>query len=56
MTWVLIGSGARPSRSATCSSNSGAMLANVPTAPLTAQVAISARAASRRLRQRANSA
>jgi len=56
MTWVEIGSTARPSARATCSSTAGSMLAKVPTAPLIAQVAISARAATSRSRPRANSA
>ena len=53
---VETGSTDTPSLSATCSSTSGAMLAKVPTAPEMAQVAISARAAISRARQRSNSA
>ncbi len=56
MTWVEMGSGVRPSVFATWASTAGAMLAKVPTAPEMAQVAISARAATRRARLRANSA
>ncbi len=41
ITWVLIGSGVRPSLSQTCASTAGSMLANVPTAPEMAPVAIS---------------
>ena len=52
MTWVETGSAASPSFSATCSSTCGSMLAKVPTAPEMAQVAISARAATRRSRLR----
>ena len=56
MTCVETGSGDRPSFSATYSSMRGSILANVPTAPEMAQVAISSRAAIRRLRARWNSA
>ena len=56
ITWVECVSGVRPSFSATCASTRGSMLANVPTGPEMAQVAISARAASSRVRLRANSA
>ena len=56
MTWVEIVSGASPICSATYSSTRGSMLANVPTAPDSAQVATSMRAAVSRSRLRANSA
>ena len=56
MTWVLIGSGRRPSLSQTCASTAGSMLAKVPTAPDIAPVATSSRAASSRRRLRAISA
>jgi hypothetical protein len=56
MTWVETGSTARPSLRATCASTRGSTLAKVPTGPEIAQVAISARAATRRSRLRANSA
>ena len=56
ITWVEIGSGVRPIACATCSSTAGSILANVPTAPLIAHVAISARAALSRSRPRSNSA
>ncbi len=56
ITWVEIGSGLSPIISATCASTRGSMLANVPTAPEMAQVAISSRAWIRRTRLRAISA
>ena len=56
ITWVETGSTLSPSFSATCASTRGSTLAKVPTAPEMAQVAISARAATRRARLRANSA
>jgi hypothetical protein len=56
ITWVLIGSGRRPSFSQTCSSTAGSMLANVPTAPEIAPVAISQRAFSSRFLLRSISA
>ncbi len=48
MTWVETGSGVRPICSATYCSTRGSILAKVPTAPEIAQVATSARAATRR--------
>jgi hypothetical protein len=48
--------GFRPIFSATYSSTRGSILAKVPTAPEIAQVAISARAATRRSLARSNSA
>ena len=56
MTCVETGSTVSPSLSATCCSTKGSMLAKVPTAPEMAQVAISARAATRRSRLRAKAA
>ena len=56
MTCVDIGSIDRPSFCATCASTRGSTLAKVPTAPEIAQVAISARAATRRARLRAKAA
>ncbi len=56
MIWVEMGSAARPILPATYSSTKGSILANVPTDPEMAQVAISRRAASRRFRLRRNSA
>ena len=56
MTWVLIGSGRRPSFSQTCTSTAGSTLAKVPTAPDIAPVAISHRALSSRSRFRSISA
>ena len=56
ITWVETGSIARPSLPATCSSTRGSTLAKVPTAPEIAQVAISSRAATNRVRWRENSA
>ena len=56
ITWVETGSGTSPIFAATCASIAGSMLAKVPTAPEIAQVATSARAATSRSRQRANSA
>ena len=56
ITCVLIGSGVRPSFAQTCSSTCGSILANVPTAPEIAPVAISARAMRSRSRLRSISA
>ena len=56
ITWVETGSGTSPIIFATCASTAGSTLAKVPTAPEMAHVATSARAASSRLRPRANSA
>ena len=56
LTWVETGSTVSPIFSATQLSTNGSILANVPTAPEMAQVAISARALTSRSRQRVNSA
>ena len=56
ITWVEIGSGVEAELGGDMRFDLGSMLANVPTAPEIAQVAMSSRAAISRARQRSNSA